>query len=108
MRHPDVTRKGLPVAFPVELHFFAEHHGKGRVDGHFGVCAQWLRDHSRRKTINSPELLFEAFDLGGRVAMRDNEAPQMVEGDCIRSIHCPRRLRSVKHFYGHESWGRVI
>ena len=56
----------------VQLAFFAEHHGKGRVDGHFGVSSLWLRQFCARDIVNSPSLLIQAFRLGALHAMKDN------------------------------------
>ena len=39
--------------FEIDLNFFAEHHGKGCVDGRFGTLALWVKEYCSRFTINS-------------------------------------------------------
>ena len=54
----------------IELSFFAEHHGKGVVDGHFGKLSQWVSACCKTsKIIGSPETLVRAFAVGAAAAL---------------------------------------
>ena len=53
----------------VRLHYFAEHHGKGRCDGTFGLQRHWVADFARTSTINSLQGMKEALISGAAATM---------------------------------------
>ncbi len=56
------------------MNILGEHHGKGPVDGHFGMLATWLSQFTARSTINDPKALVHAFALGAKATMKDDPA----------------------------------
>ena len=53
------------VAFrQVSLNFYAEHHGKGRCEGAFGLQRRWVADWSRESTISSLEDMRQGIQHG--------------------------------------------
>ena len=62
--------------FPVtQLNFFAEHHGKGRCDGAFGLQRRWVAEWARTHTITSLETMREALEAGAATTMRLDPPP---------------------------------
>lgn len=57
------------------LHFFAEHHGKGRCDGQFGLQRRWVDDWARRSLIDSVDSLAKAMAAGMRETMATDPPP---------------------------------
>ena len=63
--------------FPkVYLHFFAEHHGKGRCDGAFGLQRRWVADYARTCTIDSLDGMRQALEAGAAATMALHPPPQ--------------------------------
>lgn len=63
--------------FPrVQLHFFAEHHGKGRCDGAFGLQRKWVSDFARTSTIDSLSSMKLALETGAAATMSLDPPPK--------------------------------
>lgn len=60
----------------VHLHFFAEHHGKGRCDGAFGLQRRWVADYARSHTIDSLEGMRKALESGAAETMCQDPPPR--------------------------------
>ncbi len=58
--------------FEVSLNILGEHHGKGPVEGHFGMLATWLSQFAARSTMKDPKALVHAFALGAKATMKDD------------------------------------
>ena len=56
----------------VGFNFFVEHHGKGRVDGNFGVFAFWLKEWCLLHLVDSPQGVLDAGDAGAKAAIAAN------------------------------------
>eukprot|EP00435_Cladocopium_sp_Y103_P031476 s1340_g8.t1 len=83
--------------FPhVTLHFFAEHHGKGRCDGAFGLQRRWVADYARTTTIDSLQGMKSALETGAEMTMSLDPPPQ---GPAYKvKIFEPKKKDSVKKF----------
>ena len=63
---------GLAVAV---LHLYAEHHGKGRCDGQFGLQRRWTDEWAEKHVIKNLEDLIQACRAGAQAAMRSDAPP---------------------------------
>lgn len=88
--------------FPhVTLHVFAEHHGKGRCDGAFGLQRRWVADYARTTTIDSLQGMKSALETG---ASNDNVFRPAASRPCLQckaykvKIFEPKKKDSVKKF----------
>lgn len=60
----------------VFLHFFAEHHGKGRNDGQFGLQRKWVSDYAREHVIDSLDAMKAALEMGACGTMQLDPPPK--------------------------------
>ena len=58
-----------------KLPFFAEHHGKGRNDGQFGLQRKWIESFVARQTISSLQQLLDALKDGAAGTMQADPPP---------------------------------
>lgn len=59
----------------VKLSFFAEHHGKGRCDGAFGLQRRWVADYARANNITSLTDMQVALEQGAAATMALDPPP---------------------------------
>lgn len=59
----------------VDLNFFAEHHGKGRCDGAFGLQRRWVADYARHSVIDSLDAMEKALQSGAAATMALDPPP---------------------------------
>ena len=59
----------------MSFNFFAEHHGKGRNDGQFGLQRHWIESFTARKSIASMEELLNALNEGASQTMQSDPPP---------------------------------
>ena len=57
------------------LHLYAEHHGKGRCDGQFGLQRRWTDEWAEKHVIKNLEDLIQACRAGAQAAMRSDAPP---------------------------------
>lgn len=79
----------------VELSFFAEHHGKGIVDGHFGLLARWLREYCMTRVASSKEDLVAAFNEGAAKAKADNPSGPVYSHKIFQEPRKPKVHRAL-------------
>ncbi|CAE8655101.1 unnamed protein product [Polarella glacialis] len=68
----EVCRSRFPQVY---LHFYLEHHGKGRNDGQFGLQRNWVVDYAREHVISTLENMTDALRCGAAETMRLDPPP---------------------------------
>eukprot|EP00438_Fugacium_kawagutii_P026261 Skav211347 [mRNA] locus=scaffold1797:119875:121381:- [translate_table: standard] len=71
------------------LHYFGEHHGKGRNDGQFGLQRRWLEAFAARQVISTSEDLFAALREGAEQTMKGDPPPSGPRYDIVH-FHPPK------------------
>jgi hypothetical protein len=75
---------------PVVLSYYGEHHGKGRVDGWFGLLDSWLTFAACRTEVLDLASLVRVLTAGASDAMLADPAPRGAQYD-IREYVLPRK-----------------
>ena len=67
--------RSSPSLSSCTLHYYGEHHGKGRNDGQFGLQRKWLDAFAARHVISTSEDLFRALREGAGHTMLSDPPP---------------------------------
>eukprot|EP00972_Heterocapsa_arctica_P056155 8284755-Heterocapsa_arctica.AAC.1 len=80
----------------VVLHFYAEHHGKGRCDGQFGLQRHWRDTWAEAHVISSVQQYVSACQSGADDTMADDPPPAGPSYKCV--LFSPPKPSEAKAF----------
>ena len=93
---PAIGAGGLDMNFETAwLHFYGEHHGKGRNDGQFGLQRQWLDQYAATHVVSGIDRFILALREGAAETMREDPPPRGPSYTIVQYDKANTRLSSA-------------